>query len=105
MMNKNHGMDPGIQPFHLNQTSNVSTINFDIFDEDEPQNVLLYIDNSNIFESARKYSAKLKGYLTGIIDVACRINYEKLVYKAVGGRELMYGKAYGSEPQGHGSCK
>lgn len=66
--------------------------------EGTSKNVLLYIDHSNIFESARKYSAKQKGYLNGLIDVACRIDVGKLVSKAVGNRKLLFGKLYGSEP-------
>ncbi len=65
---------------------------------DEQNNVLLYIDNSNIFESARKHSARKKGYLSGVIDVACRIDIGKLLTKALGNRVLLFGKLYGSEP-------
>lgn len=61
-------------------------------------NVLLYIDNSNIFESAKKYSGRKKGYRNGIPDVACRIDIGKLIKKAVGPRKLLFGKLYGSEP-------
>lgn len=65
---------------------------------DEPKNVLLYIDNSNIFESARIYSAKKKGYLEDFKDVACRIDIGKLLTKALRNRILLFGKLYGSEP-------
>ncbi len=61
-------------------------------------NVLLYIDNSNIFESAKKHSGRKKGYRNGIPDVACRIDIGKLISKAVGPRKLLFGKLYGSEP-------
>ncbi len=62
------------------------------------RNILLYIDHSNIFETAKKHSAKLKKYLPGLIDVQCRIDVGKLVCKAVGERKLLFGKLYGSEP-------
>lgn len=61
-------------------------------------NVLLYIDNSNIFESAKKHSGHKKGYRNGIPDVACRIDIGKLIARAVGTRGLLFGKLYGSEP-------
>lgn len=62
------------------------------------ENVILYIDNSNIFEESRKHSAKLKGYMEGMIDVTCRIDVGKLISKAVGDRQLLTGKLYGSVP-------
>lgn len=68
------------------------------YDWDSVPNVLLYIDNSNIFESAKKHSGHKKGYRNGIPDVACRIDIGKLISKAVGHRRLLFGKLYGSEP-------
>lgn len=65
---------------------------------DEQKNVLLYIDSSNIFESATKHSSMTKGYLSTIRDVACRIDIGKLLTKALGNRVLLSGKLYGSEP-------
>lgn len=65
---------------------------------DEQENVLLYIDNSNIFESAREHSSMTKGYHSTIIDKACRIDIGKLLTKALGNRVLLSGKLYGSEP-------
>ncbi|CAL8110066.1 unnamed protein product [Orchesella dallaii] len=63
-----------------------------------PRSVLLYIDNSNIFESAKKHSSQKKGYRSGIPDVACRIDIGKLISKSIQNRRLLYGKLYGSEP-------
>lgn len=84
-------------PPRFNRNNNPSPINYG-YNWDAVPNVLLYIDNSNIFESAKKYSGRKKGYRNGIPDVACRIDIGKLISKAVGTRKLLFGKLYGSEP-------
>lgn len=61
-------------------------------------NILLYIDNSNVFESAKKYSGHKKGFINETPDFLCRIDIGKLIAKAVGPRGVLVGKLYGSEP-------
>lgn len=65
---------------------------------DPDANVLLYIDNSNMFESAKKYSGHKKGFINETPDFLCRIDIGRLISKAVCGRDVLIGKLYGSEP-------
>lgn len=69
-------------------------------DEDIINNgkVMVYIDNSNIFISTQKYSARKKKILNGMWDNNCRIDVGKLVNEGRQGRDIIHGKLYGSEP-------
>lgn len=77
---------------------NVNYQQRNLSESSDVHNVLLYIGTSNVFESARKHSARKKNYLGGIIDVACRIDVGKLLTRALGNRKLLHGRLYGSEP-------
>lgn len=59
--------------------------------------VMVYIDNSNIFISTQKHSAKKEKFLNGVWDNNCRIDVGKLVNEARCGRDIIHGKLYGSE--------
>lgn len=60
--------------------------------------VMVYIDNSNIFISTQKHSARKKKFFDGVSDSNCRIDVGKLVNEAKCGRDIIHGKLYGSEP-------
>lgn len=60
--------------------------------------VMVYIDNSNIFISTQKYSARKKKILNNCWDNNCRIDVGKLVNEGRQGRDIIHGKLYGSEP-------
>lgn len=62
------------------------------------EKVMLYIDNSNIFNETQKFSARKKKFLNGIRDVNCRLDIGNLVTVAVRHRDIIHGKLYGSEP-------
>ena len=59
---------------------------------------MVYIDNSNIFSATQKFSARKKRFFNRVRDVNCRVNVGGLVQLAIGGRHLIHGKLYGSEP-------
>ena len=65
------------------------------------EKVMVYIDNSNIFNETQKHSARKKRFLGGVIDVNCRVDVGKLMRVAVhrvARRRVIHGKLYGSEP-------
>lgn len=61
-------------------------------------NVMVYIDNSNVFIQTQKYSAKKKKFLQGILDLNCRVDVGKLVVEATNNRNAIVKKLYGSTP-------
>lgn len=67
-------------------------------DEMSNGKVMVYIDNSNIFISTQKYSARKKKILNNCWDNNCRIDVGKLVNEGRQGRDIIHGKLYGSEP-------
>lgn len=86
-----------VLPPRFSRNLNPVPVNYG-YDWDAVPNVILYIDNSNVFESAKKYSARKKHFIKGIPDVNCRIDIGKMVAKAVGNRNVLCGKLFGSEP-------
>lgn len=60
-------------------------------------NVLLYIDNSNMFESTKKYSGHKKGFIHQTPDYMCRLDVGRLMSKVLSGRTTVIPpKLYGS---------
>ena len=70
----------------------------DTMDSFTEEKVMLYIDNSNIFNETQKFSARKKKFLNGVKDVNCRLDIGNLVNEAIRQRDIIHGKLYGSEP-------
>ncbi|RUP43654.1 hypothetical protein BC936DRAFT_136899 [Jimgerdemannia flammicorona] len=65
----------------------------------EEENVILYIDNSNIFINAGQHAAHILKFRPGVpTDTRCRIDLSRMVAVACRGRKALRSKLYGSEP-------
>src|SRR5690349_10436246 len=64
---------------------------------DIDRNVIVYLDNSNMFINAGQYAAQKYKFRVPS-DVRCRVDLGKLVDLACDGRKALRAKLYGSEP-------